>query len=212
MTPDTDVERYVEKPSLLVTLCRDVIERLDNEIQSDETASMEAQLREVSRAIEKLDKQHVPVPDALRTEKTRLAAALSENGEPIEALNNLADELEGLLKDLKARIGRSTSSRGSKKPRAKRSKSPKTDSAILRKLIIEALRQHGGSARVKEVLEYMETKLEGQLLPGDLEWREATNECAWQNNAKWQRYAMTQDGTLKTGSPRGVWELSEKYR
>ena len=58
----------------------------------------------------------------------------------------------------------------------------------------------------------MEQKLTGKLLPGDLEWRETTNEHAWQNNACWERYQMTQDGVLKTGSPRGIWELSEDHR
>ena len=42
---------------------------------------MEAQLREIARAIDKLDKLGVPVPDALRAEKTRLAAALGVSAE-----------------------------------------------------------------------------------------------------------------------------------
>lgn len=207
MSSGGEVERYVKDPSLLVELCREVIERLDTGSDNGETAAMEVQLREIARAIDKLDKQGVPVPDALRAEKTRLAAALGASTEASQTLNHLADELEELLADLKSRIGRTAEATPAKKACAKRSKSPKTDKTILRKLIIEALRHLGGSASKNDVLKYMEEKLKGKLLPGDLEWREATNDHAWQNNACWERFAMTQDGTLKTGSPRGIWEL-----
>lgn len=212
MSHSGEAERYVKDPSLLVELCREVIERLDAGGDNGETSAMEAQLWEIARAIDKLDKQGVPVPDALRAEKTRLAAALGVSAEATQTLNHLADKLEELLKELKDRIGRTPETATAKKPRTKRSKSPKTDKTILRQLIVDALRHLGGSAPKNDVLKYMEGKLHGKLLPGDLEWREATNDHAWQNNACWERYAMTQDGTLKTGSPRGIWELSEEHR
>jgi hypothetical protein len=96
-----------------------------------------------------------------------------------------------------------------KKPGAKRSRTPKTDKNVLRKHIIKALQTLGGRAKVPDVIEQMGRQLEDKLLPGDLEWRESTNEYAWQNNAKWERYSMTQDGTLRSDSPRGYWELGE---
>jgi hypothetical protein len=57
----------------------------------------------------------------------------------------------------------------------------------------------------------MGRQLEGKLLPGDMEWRESANECVWQNNAKWERFHMTQDGLLRRGSPHGIWELGEDH-
>jgi hypothetical protein len=172
---------------------------------------MEAQLREIAKAIDKLDKIGVPVPDPLRAEKTRLAAALSVSAEAVQVLNHLADELEGLLKGLKARLGRVSEGDIANKPRAKRTRSPKTSNARLRELIVEALRHHGGSCHKSDVLRYMEQKLAGKLLPGDMEWRETTRDHAWQNNAAWERHQMTKDGVLKTGSSRGIWELSEDH-
>lgn len=212
MSHDGEVERYVKDPSLLVELCREVIEQLDTGSDNGETIAMEVQLREIARAIDKLDKQDVPVPDALRAEKTRLAAALGVSAETTQTLNHLAEELAELLKGLKDRIGRTPEAAPTKKPHAKRSKSPKTDKTTLRQLIVEALRHLGGSAPKNDVLKYMEENLHGKLQPGDLEWRESSKDLAWQNNACWERYAMTQDGTLKTGSPRGIWELSEEHR
>lgn len=212
MTPDAEIKRYVEDPGLLVELCRDVIETLEAAEDTGETNAMESQLREIARAIDKLERQNVPVPDALRAEKTRLAAALSVTTETTQTLNHLANELEDLLKEINKRIGRTSQASSVKKPRAKRSKAPKTDSSILRRLIVEALKHLGGSAPKNEVLQYMEEKLHGKLLPGDFEWREASNDLAWQNNACWERNAMKNAGILKSGSPRGVWELSEDHR
>lgn len=63
----------------------------------------------------------------------------------------------------------------------------------------------------RDVIEEMAQQLEGKLLPGDTVWRDATNEPAWRNNAKWERFLMTQDGVLRQGSPRGIWELGEDH-
>ncbi len=83
---------------------------------------------------------------------------------------------------------------------------------MLREHIIRALKKLGGRARVADVFKELGRQLDGKLLPGDTEWREATNEYAWQNNVRWERYQMTRDGALRIGSPRGIWELSEDHR
>jgi hypothetical protein len=170
---------------------------------------METQLREISRAVEKLEKMGVAVPDVLRAEKTRLAAALSVRTESAQALNRLADELDHVLNDLKARSGRDNKMPPTKKLGRKHFRSPKTDGKILRENIIRALKKLGGRARVGDVKTEIGRQLEGKLLPGDLEWRKATKEYVWQNNAKWERFRMIKDGLLRSDSPRGIWELSE---
>lgn len=211
MSQEVNIENYVKDPSLLVELVNEVIDRLSNGQDESSMAEMEAQLREVAEAIDNLDKVGVPIPDALRAEKTRLAAALGVQAQITQTLGMFSDELDEIVRDLKSRLGRSGQV-SEKKPRAKRSKSPKTDKHTLRQLLIEALQHLGGSAHKNEVLKYMEQKLEGKLLPGDLEWREATNDYAWQNNACWERFRLIEDGIFKAGSPRGIWELNEEHR
>ena len=120
----------------------------------------------------------------------------------------MADEFQDILRDLRDRLGQNVATPEAK-PRGKRSKLPKTPQKVLREQILRALKKLGGSARVSDVMAEMSTQLEGKLLPGDSVWRDATNEPAWQNNAKWERFQMTQDGALRRGSPRGVWELEE---
>lgn len=208
MSHAAEIERYAKDPGSLVNLCREVIERLDGDEQKAETAAMEAQLREIARAIEKLEKQGVPVPDALRGEKTRLISELANQGESLAVMNRLAAGIEEVLLEVRRRCGREQESI-EKKPSRKRSWTPKTGRETLREYILKALRKFGGSAHVREVLEEMGNQLEGKLLPGDLEWRESSNEYTWRNNARWERNRMVKDGLLRSDSPVGTWELNE---
>jgi hypothetical protein len=212
MEHTSEIERYVKDPDLLLKLLQDLIEVLESDDDQGETSAMEAQLREISKAMQKLEKISVFVPDALRAEKTRLAAALGTQSKSMQELTHLSYELEKILKDLKINIGRDNKKKSTRKTRSIHSHAPKTEKGILREHIVDALKHLGGSAHKNDVLKYMERKLEGKLLPGDLERRETTNDYVWQNNAAWERYEMAQDGILKTGSPRGMWELSEEYK
>jgi len=203
-----DIARFVKDPSTLVELCREVIDHLDESSDATALAEQEAQLRAIAKAIEQLEKSGVTVPDPLRAEKTRLTASLAVHADALEALAQLADEFQDILRDLRDRLGRNRASPEAK-PRGKRSKLPKTPQKVLREHILRALKKLGGRARASEVIDEMGRELEGKLLSGETVWREATKECAWQNNAKWERFQMTQDGALRRASPRGIWELEE---
>jgi hypothetical protein len=148
-----DIDRFVKDPCLLIELCRDVIDRIDCRSNNADTGEKMAQLREIAKAVEKLEKKGVPVPDALRAEKTRLAADLGTQSQTEQTLQHFADEFTGIVKDLNARLGLCSVATNSKKPAAKRSRTPKTDKRILRKNIIKALRTLGGRARVADVIE-----------------------------------------------------------
>lgn len=211
MTKRHDITEYVEHPAQLVDVCRRVIEALDSSGDDDDVRERQAQLREIARTIDRLEKAGVAIPDGLRGEKTRLASELAVNNEGLAALNQFADDLEEVLRDLKVRIGRDGGDTSGKK-RRKRSRSPKTGNDVLREHILRALKKLGGSARVSQIIEEMGKQLEGKLLPGDLEWRDATNEYAWQNNVKWERHKMIKDGLLRSDSPRGHWQLSEDQK
>ena len=209
MNDGLEIGRFVKDPSLLVELCREVIDQLDASSEDTAVAEQEAQLHAIAKAVGQLEKTGVAVPDPLRAEKTRLADSLAMHTDAKQALAQLADEFQDILKDLRERVGQDASLPNTK-PRGKRSKLPKTPQKVLREGILTALRKLGGSARSSDVIAEMANQLKGQLLPGDDVWRDATNEPAWQNNAKWERFQMTQDGALRRGSPRGVWESAEE--
>ena len=190
MSNGDDIAGFVKDPSQLVELCRNVIEQFDANSEDTAVAEQESQLRAIAKAIEQLDKSGVAVPDPLRAEKTRLVAALAVHADAKQALAQLAEEFQNILKDLRGRLGQNTTAPEAK-PRAKRSKLPKTPQAVLREHILQALKKLGGSARVPDVIEEITRQLEGDLLPGDMVWRESTNEPAWKNNTKWERFQIT---------------------
>ena len=212
MSNDKEIERFLNDPRLVIELCRQVIDHIDAGSEDVAAQEQEAQLREIARSIDRLEKVGVPVPDALRSEKTRLASALSIRAGATQVLSQLAGEFEDILEDLKRRLGQAEPAAGPRESRTKRGRSPKTPKNVLREHIVLALKKHGGRARVADVIEEMGRQLDGKLLPGDLEWRKSTHEYAWQNNAKWERHQMTKDGVLSTDSPHGVWELTEDQR
>jgi hypothetical protein len=209
MSHDPDIKRFLKDPSLLIDLCREIIEQLDAGTREPDLGEKEAQLREISRTIDRLEKAGISIPPALRSEKTRLAAALGIKTEELQVLHHLADEFEDMLKDLNSRLGRGGVDAKPKRLRSKSSRAPKTDPKVLRGYIITALKKYGGRARVSDILDEMGRQLAGKLLPGDLELRQDGKTIAWQNNAQWERFKMTKDGALRSDSPNGYWELNE---
>ena len=81
MSQDIDIDRFLKSPVLLIKLCREVIERIDGVPDKVKTAVKTTQLREIVKAVEKLEKAGVSVPNALRAEKTRLAVELDSKAE-----------------------------------------------------------------------------------------------------------------------------------
>jgi len=136
MSDASEIERFVKDPGLLVELCREVIDEIDAGTDETDAAERETQLREIAKAIERLEKAGVSVPDVLRAEKTRLAASLAVHASATQALTQLADEFASIAKELKARLGQAPTPTGPK-PRARRSRAPRTDKTVLREQIIQ---------------------------------------------------------------------------
>ena len=105
MNDDFGIDRFAKDPNLLVELYRDVIELIDGETGSEESVTMEAQLREIAKTVERLEKIGVAVPDGLRAEKIRLSVAVGIKKESFLTLSLLQEGLETVLKDLNTRLG-----------------------------------------------------------------------------------------------------------
>jgi len=208
MSANLDIEKFVKKPSLLVDLCRQVIDEIDARSNDPETDEMGTQLREIARTIDRIDKAGVPIPEALRAEKTRLVAALGSKTEILQVLSLLTDNLEDLLRDLKKRLGRDKSHAAIKKRRDRSSHLPRTSMRFYREYIIHALKKLGGSAQTMDIFKEMEVQLSGKLLPGDME-SDSKGRIIWHIYAGWERFYMVKEGILRSDSLRGYWELSE---
>ncbi|MFC1583335.1 hypothetical protein ACFL4U_01495 [Candidatus Neomarinimicrobiota bacterium] len=212
MSSGPNIEQYLSDPSLLIDLCREVIEEMGSTADGADTQTMEAQLREISKAVTKLEKIGVVVPDTLRGEKTRLAAVLGEKHVYLESLKYIATEMRALANELESRLDHTRGKPGGKKIRRKRSNLPCTDRVVYREYIIQILKDHGGSVRGRVVLEAIDQIHHDKFLEGDLEIRQDGHTIAWRNNVCWERNDMRKEGIIRSDSPRGVWELSEEYK
>lgn len=183
--------------------------------QCAESESSGVQLREILRAGERLGKQGHSMPDDLRRIKIDLIMRTEQAKEATTQLEILSKDLRTLLFSIdRAMVNfqvSPTERHQTKGSRKNRNKYPKTPQEILRQFLIAALQEFGGAAHCNEVKDRIREMMAGQFLPGDL-LKRSKGEIVWENNVHWERSVLTKEGILKTNSPRGVWELSEKHR
>ena len=89
---------------------------------------------------------------------------------------------------------------------AKKAKLPQKD---FREPLLQVIYELGGSAHVHELRPILKERMKSRLLPGDLEHVSGGVE-RWWNAACWVRHDLVSEGYFRKGSPKGVWELSEK--
>ena len=79
--------------------------------------------------------------------------------------------------------------------------------------ILRVLAEMGGSGKTKDVIVKVGEKMKSILKPKDYEKTATrTKELRWQNNTRWARQAMVDDGRMKKDSDKGLWEISDKGR
>ena len=83
-----------------------------------------------------------------------------------------------------------------------------TPQSAFRQPIIDVLKELGGGGQAKDVLERVEGRMRKQLNQADYKLLKSGREEVWKNNAQWMRQKLKDDGTLKSDSPRGWWELA----
>jgi hypothetical protein len=75
--------------------------------------------------------------------------------------------------------------------------------------ILRALEQLGDSAPMQQVLERVGVAMKEELREVDYQsLKSDPGHPRWNNTAQWARQTMVDDGLLKRGSPRGIWEVT----
>ena len=131
-------------------------------------------------------------------------------------LTDFHDRVKGLQSEWQTLFAAKAPARGAgrRKGLKKLSRGLRTGEDAFVKPILEALVERGGSAPMKDVLDAVGKKLAGTLNEYDRQRLSSgpAHEIRWRNTAEWCRNKMARDGLLKTDSPRGVWEISDKGR
>ena len=77
--------------------------------------------------------------------------------------------------------------------------------------VLQALVQLDGSGTADSVLRLVEERMRASFRPKDFELI-PSGMIRWRKGVNWTRYAMKKKGLIKSDSPRGIWEISEKGR
>lgn len=88
----------------------------------------------------------------------------------------------------------------------------RTPERSFRRPILEALVELGGRARVRDVLDRVHEKMKNKLNEYDYQPLSDGKSERWSNNARWCRNTLVNEGLLRSDSPRGVWEITDRGR
>ncbi len=80
-----------------------------------------------------------------------------------------------------------------------------------RRAIVKVLVNMGGKGPTGRVVDDLGELVRSALKPEDHD-PIASGEVRWRNSVRWERQRMVKEGFLKSNSPHGVWELTEKGR
>ena len=78
--------------------------------------------------------------------------------------------------------------------------------------ILRTLSALEGRAETATVLKGVEKIMGKNLTSADKESLPSGQRLRWRENAEWERYHMVRDGLLQSGSPRGIWEITDQGR
>lgn len=110
---------------------------------------------------------------------------------------------------------RRASTRAQTRPRRRRSRAPRAKAGTTLPdveyeiPILEIIRDKGGRAPTREVIDALAERLDGRLTDADRESL-ASGDIRWRNRAQFARLNLIEQGDMVKGSPRGVWEISER--
>ena len=141
-----------------------------------------------------------------------------EAQERADVLTAFRDKVASLRKEWNdiAAIGESQEDEETKAERrnlGKLRKGMRTPTEAYYQPILQALYEMGGSGQTADVLDRVGQIMKGVLKDVDYQpLASSPDNLRWRNAAQWARNSMVQDGLLKSDSPRGVWEITDKGR
>ncbi len=196
-------KKYIDHPGKTIDILEKVITEIAGRVDFNDYDANSVQLTEVTKVIESLNEKGVDVPDELRRLKSTLSLTIHDQEKIIQQLQGFEIRLSSVLDNLRLRLsknGQATTTR-----RLKKRYVLETSPMILQKEIRKAIRELGGKGRKKEIIEIIQRNLDGKFKKNDRVRKNGTEQ--WILNATKERGFMIRDGILKSGSPRGIWEL-----
>jgi hypothetical protein len=156
---------------------------------------------EVFEALKKRAEPFVDTPNSV----LRRALGVDQGGSQTAALGSTPEHATFQIAEAR---------RKRTKPRSRKGRSRAPAGSLLPETeyvdpILRAIAAKGGRAPTREVVAEVGIALADQLTPLDQE-KMTSGVVRWHNRVQFTRLRMVEQGLLKRGSPRGVWEISEE--
>ena len=197
-----------EKIEQLLLESKNRIEELNDIIKNFDKSEInlnKEKLQTLEKSINDLyDKGLSNLTTELQREKTKIEESMHDYLNAEEELLALKRKLRDLL-DLIL-----IDDKPERKKRTRRGEKTPQDAYIIP--ILESLIESGGEGRAKDILGMVEQKIKGILKDVDYELLPSGIDIRWRNTAMWVKTDMKNQGLLKSDSPHGIWEISEKGR
>ena len=208
-----DVLEYLaSSPDVLLDIVGEILKRYRNAIDKQSSVESQKQLVEISKTIDRLESASIPVPDELRNLKSSLLSLSNDRKQAMAIYDMLIRGLSNLC----------TIYKQNGHAKSKRQKRDKGDGSQVRqgcrtsrntfiRAIVQVMEQMGNSGSNKEIHQKVEVVLADVLTPEDYEL-DSIGRVIWYHQVDWARLYMAKIGMIKNDSPRGVWELSDRYK
>ncbi len=121
-----------------------------------------------------------------------------------KALGAIRQELEGIRDQLKGVV--------IVEPARPVARATRTRGAAFRVPILRELVSRGGSARAGDVIDAVHDRMTAVLTEYDHSALRTSNRPRWRVTAAWCRNRLREEGLIKSGSPSGLWEITEAGR
>ena len=200
----------ISKASLLISQINSMIEELQT-TTNPELDQKISQIRVINKTIKTMEKDRIAIPKELIRVRNKLTADLKQENNPEEVLVFLSDELLKSLQKIKVKRSKKSLLPEKLGSRQRIGRNVKRISNVeMKKVLIEVLQEAGGSENLKQIQMKIESKNKHRFSEADLEKLEG-GIPRWVKTLQMLRNPLIQRKILKKDSPRGIWELTDKY-
>lgn len=204
MNETEDISAFLEDPEKLVSLCQDVVNELTTSAGLEDGYQESRQLLEISKTIERLEKDGIGVPEALRSEKSRLSSAVDESEETVKKLELLKAGLQAVCSEI------NTNGAGPKRSDGKRLTRGQLDT--IAKAIVQNLEESGGSKHCNQLIRELSKSLRSTEV-GPIIFDESGDiSSKFRNACYFRAHRMRKSGIFKESEQPGMWELNKGHK
>ncbi len=152
------------------------------------------------------------VEQQLAVQRTKYIAELKQTEDASKQLRTRADELRRKVNAIDTLLGTPETAQEIHEDGSANDDGIFTPVSAYWKPILHVLVEMGGRGRREKVMDAVGQKMKGILTPADHGTLSDGRVIRWRNRVAWQASNMRARGFIKSGGPRGIWEITDNGR